>query len=85
MKRVKKSKAEIMKVMGSECRYARVYRMSKTLQELSDMTGINVKTLSAFENGRSSNLYIFYVYLTHLDNEEIARIIDSITIQSEVL
>lgn len=64
-----KNNDTIRTILGDECRRSRIFGLEKTLKELSNKTGINLKTLSGFENGRSSNFYLFYVYFT-LQNEE---------------
>lgn len=65
-----KSKEYVSKVIGTESRQARLQCLSYTLKEMSDTTGINLKTLSGFEHGRSSNLYIFYVYYSLLSIDD---------------
>lgn len=78
MKRVKKTKTEIQKIIGNECRNFRYNSMRLNLVELSEKTQIPFKTLSNFENGRSSNVHLFYIYLTFLDNKAISKLIDNI-------
>lgn len=56
-------------IIGSETRRARIKHLNMTLKELSNKTGINLKTLSGFEHGRSSNFYIFYVYYSLLNDD----------------
>lgn len=65
-----KSKETISKIVGTETRIARLTLLDETLKGMSDRTGINLKTLSGFENGRSSNLYIFYVYYSLLNVDD---------------
>lgn len=65
-----KSKDYISKVVGIESRNARLQCLTYTLKDLSNETGINLKTLSGFENGRSSNMYIFYVYYSLLSIDD---------------
>lgn len=45
--------------------YCKEYRMSKaaTLKEMSLDCDVNQKTLSAFENGRSSNMHLLSHYV----------------------
>lgn len=85
MKRVVKSKHDVQKIVGEQCREFRVSYMGYSLEKMSDRTGINLKTLSNFENGRSSNLHLFYVYLTFLDDVNISKLIDTIINKSEVI
>lgn len=84
MKRVKKSKEEIQKIIGNECRNFRYNSMKINLVELSEKVNIPFKTLSTFENGRSSNVHLFYLYLTFLDNKQISKLIDNIIEKSDV-
>lgn len=84
MKRVKKSKTEVQKIIGNECRNFRYNAMKLNLVELSEKTQIPFKTLSNFENGRSSNVHLFYIYLTFLSDKHISRLIDNIIEKSEV-
>ena len=45
------------------CRKYRKEVMKLTLNEMSEMTGVNLKTLSAFETGRSKNLSLIIDYV----------------------
>jgi len=65
-----KNNDEVKKVLGDECRKVRINDLELTLQELSNKTGTNLKTLSGFENGRSTNFYIFYIYYSLLTNRD---------------
>lgn len=58
-----------MKTIGLVCREIRLEK-NLTLKELSNKTGINLKTLSAFEHGRSSNMNILMNYLDLVTDEE---------------
>lgn len=52
--------------------FCKLYRMNilkLSLQEVSEITGIKLSTLSSFENGRSNNLKYIYIYY-NLGNEE---------------
>lgn len=53
---------EINKEIGRFCFYFRKEVFGLTLEELSKITNINIKTLSAFENGNSSNYQILLQY-----------------------
>lgn len=52
--------------------FCKLYRMNilkLSLQEVSEITGIKLSTLSSFENGRSNNLKYLSIYY-NLGNEE---------------
>lgn len=52
--------------------FCKLYRMNilkLSLQEVSEITGIKLSTLSSFENGRSNNLKYISIYYS-LGNEE---------------
>jgi len=51
------------------CKLFRMNILKLSLQEVSEITGIKLSTLSSFENGRSSNLKYINVYYS-LGNEE---------------
>lgn len=51
------------------CKLFRMNILKLSLQEVSEITGIKLSTLSSFENGRSNNLQYISVYY-NLGNEE---------------
>lgn len=65
-------KTVTQKKIGNECREVRKM-FNITLRELSEHSGVPIKTLSTFENGRSSNINIFLIYLRLLDKEQMVR------------
>lgn len=65
------------KKIGNECREVRKM-LNITLRELSEHSGIPIKTLSTFENGRSSNINLFLVYLRLLDRKQMVRLAQKI-------
>lgn len=65
-------KTVTQKRIGNECREVRKM-FNITLRELSEHSGVPIKTLSTFENGRSSNINIFLIYLRLLDKEQMVR------------
>lgn len=73
-----KKVSEIITVIGSESRIARNEYLEMTLKEMSFITGLNLKTLSGFENGRSTNIYIFYLYYELLDVDDRIQYLKSI-------
>ena len=44
-----------IKDIGQFCKMYRTYVLDLTLEEMSNLTGVKVPTISSFENGRSSN------------------------------
>ena len=64
MKLTKEEKQlEIKKLVGNYCRYFRKHKLCLTLEEFSDLYGINYKSLSGFENGRSSNYFYIVLFI----------------------
>lgn len=51
------------------CKLFRMNILKLSLQEVSEITGIKLSTLSSFENGRSNNLKYINVYYS-IGNEE---------------
>lgn len=51
------------------CKLFRMNILKLSLQEVSEITGIKLSTLSSFENGRSNNLKYISIYY-NLGNEE---------------
>lgn len=59
-----------MYAIGRLCFKYRKEVAKLTLKEMSEKTGINVSTLSAFEVGRSGNMNIFFEYARMLNKEQ---------------
>lgn len=53
---------EYMRFIGEYCRVYRAITLNMTLKTMSELTDINMKTISAFENGRSTNMEHFIQY-----------------------
>lgn len=51
------------------CRDFRVQTLDKTLDDIHKITDVNIKTLSAFEHGRSNNINHLQHYIDACDNE----------------
>ena len=51
------------------CRDFRVKTLDKTLDNSHKITDVNIKTLSAFEHGRSNNINHLQHYIDACDNE----------------
>lgn len=45
------------------CKKFRTDTLKLTLNEMSEITGTNLKTISAYEHGRSSNIAHLYLYV----------------------
>ncbi len=56
--------------VGNLCAMFRKQVLKKTLNELSDLSGVKLSTLSAFENGRSTNITHVGWYLATANNEQ---------------
>lgn len=54
--------------VGQYCRYFRKHVLYKTLKEIEGSE--DVKTLSSFEHGRSSNLNHMFKYIIHCDDDK---------------
>lgn len=59
----------MMKDVGNFCKDFRMNTLNKTLNEICENTDIQIKTLSAFENGRANNIKYLFLYY-HACNEE---------------
>lgn len=59
--------------IGELCGMFRKHKLHKTLKEVSHETGVSVATLSAFENGRSSNANLLECYLVSCETKEDVR------------
>lgn len=75
-----------MKLIGACCREHRIKVLGLTLQQFQEKTGIKLKTISNFENGRSGNVYymVYYINLTD-DSEKVDLILDIANIMKEVV
>ena len=49
------------------CKNFRTKKAKLTLRQIHEITGVNIKTLSGFENGRSSNLFMINHYIVAYD------------------
>ena len=58
------------KRVGELCRDLRTHTLKLTLKEFCDKTNYKISTLSAFENGRSSNIKILFSYLNMIDKKD---------------
>lgn len=61
--RTEQKQQELKTIIGNYCRYYRSKKVCITLAEMSEKTGVKLKTLSNFENGRSSNVYFIITYM----------------------
>lgn len=68
---MKTQKKILQMEVGKFCKKYREDVLNLSLQELSDDSGINYKTLYSFESGLSSNLYIFFLYYNRSPKPEI--------------
>ena len=65
----KKTERQIMieNEVSTYCKNFRTEKAKLTLREIHEKTGVNIKTLSGFENGRSSNLFMITHYIVAYD------------------
>ena len=49
--------------LSNYCKNFRKEKAKLTLKQIHEKTGVNIKTLSGFENGRSSNLFMINHYI----------------------
>lgn len=75
-----------MHLIGACCRDQRKNVLKLTLEQFQEKTGINFKTISNFENGRSGNVYymFYYINLTN-ENEKIDFMRKLLNIVKEVI
>lgn len=62
-------KRKFIKNLGSICGLFRKKRLKLTLRDMARKTGVPISTLNSFEQGRSSSLNIFYVYLVSCETQ----------------
>lgn len=53
--------------VSTYCKNFRTKKAKLTLRQIHEKTGVNIKTLSGFENGRSSNLFMINHYIVAYD------------------
>ena len=65
----KKTERQIMieNELSTYCKNFRTKKAKLTLSQIHEKTGVNIKTLSGFENGRSSNLFMINHYILAYD------------------
>jgi len=56
--------------VGEFCKELRTHILKLTLKEFCDKTNYKISTLSAFENGRSSNMKILFAYLNMVEKKD---------------
>lgn len=54
---------EKLHIIGNYCKTFRTEILKMTLQQFEEVTGVKVKTISAFENGKSTNILHILKYL----------------------
>ena len=68
---MKQKKTERQNMIENEvsiyCKNFRTKKANLTLRQIHEKTGVNIKTLSGFENGRSSNLFMINHYIVAYD------------------
>lgn len=59
-----------VKLIGEYCKHFRVNVLGLTLRVVCSKTDTNIKTLSAFEMGRSNNMEHIFKYVEVCNNEQ---------------
>lgn len=62
-------KRKFIKHLGSICGIFRKKRLKLTLRDMARKTGVPISTLNSFEQGRSSSLNVFYIYLVSCETQ----------------
>ena len=65
-----KQKRKFITTIGHICGTFRKKRLRITLREIEHKTGIPTTTLNSFEQGRSSSLNVFYIYLVSCETQK---------------
>lgn len=60
----------MLKNIGYFCKDFRMNVLNKTLNEICENTDIQIKTLSAFENGRANNIKYLFLYYHSCNSDE---------------
>lgn len=68
-----KHKRNFITTIGHICGTFRKKRLRITLREMEHRTGIPTTTLNSFEQGRSSSLNVFYIYLVSCETQKQAE------------
>ena len=53
--------------LSTYCKNFRTKKAKLTLSQIHEKTGVNIKTLSGYENGRSSNMFMLNHYYVAYD------------------
>ena len=56
--------------IGQFCKMYRTYILKLTLEEISELSGVKVPTISSFENGRSTNAKHIEIYYNLSSDEQ---------------
>lgn len=63
-------KEEKLLIIGSYCKIFRSESLGLTLQDFEKLSGVKVKTISSFENGKSTNILHVLKYIDLCDSDE---------------
>ena len=64
--------------IGEFCKDLRTHVLKLTLKEFCSKTNYKISTLSAFENGRSTNMKILLSYLVMIDKKDRMKYLNEI-------
>ena len=66
-------------MIGTYCKEFRTRNLQLTLHQLSDITGIKVPTIAAFENGRSTNINHLNTYIKVCNPRQTSEFLDGLS------
>lgn len=64
--------------LGNICRSFRVETLNITLKQMSTLTDEKLTTISAFENGRTTNFNRLFIYLELCTDDEKEKLIEEV-------
>lgn len=70
---------ERVKLVGEYCKNFRVYILCETLRFVCSKTDTNLKTLSAFEMGRSNNMEHIFKYVDCCRGSQKTKFLDGLS------
>lgn len=68
-------KEEFVLELGTICKVYRQQELNMTLNNMHEQTNIPISTISGFENGKSTNVEIFYFYIAISNKYQLRKLI----------
>lgn len=68
-------KEEFVLKLGTICKVYRQQELNMTLKNMHEQTDIPISTISGFENGKSTNIEIFYFYIAISNKYQLHKLI----------